>query len=84
MKILTASDNGLPEGTRLINTSKLPENWIKHCVELPESGMGYQKVILKTNKDGVSRTVSGIVLNCSILETVEPINVENIVEIVLG
>lgn len=68
------------QGDKPLHTVKLPENWIKHCVKMPESGMGYQKVIVKTNQ----KSVRGIILNCSILETVEPVEVNNIIGIELG
>ena len=28
------------QGDQKLHRMKLPENWIQHCVELPESGMG--------------------------------------------
>lgn len=60
-----------------VNSVNLPEQWIKKCVDMPESGMGYQKVSVKVSNG----SVSGIVLNCSILETVEKVDPEKILDI---
>lgn len=67
--------------SKLLHTVKLPENLIKKCSNLPESGMGYQKVNCKISKDGKETSITGIVLNCSILETVEPVQAESILDI---
>ena len=68
------------QGDQKLHRMKLPENWIQHCVELPESGMGYQAVALRMVGN---KSVNGIVLNASILETVDPIDPDNILEISL-
>lgn len=64
-----------------LHSVKLPESLIKKCSNLPETGMGYQKVNCKVSKDGKEVNINGIVLNCSILETVEPVQIENILDI---
>lgn len=60
-----------------VNSVNLPQKWIDKCVNMPESGMGYQKVSVKLAKG----SISGIVLNCSILETVEKVDPEKILDI---
>ena len=65
----------------LMNRLTLPEIWKKRCSDLPESGMGYRKVNCKVNFGGKTSTISGIVLNGEILETIEPISAENILDI---
>ena len=60
-------------------TIKLNEFWSKRLVQMPETGMGYQKVDL-TFKDG--RILKGlIVLNAEDCETEEALNVEEIDDI---
>ena len=60
-------------------TIKLNEFWSKRLVQMPETGMGYQKVDL-TFKDG--RILKGlIVLNAEDCETEEAFNVEEIDDI---
>ena len=69
------------QGDKPINSIDLPENWVKNCSGLPEYGMGYQKVEVLVIKGDEQVSVNGIVLNCSILETVDEIQPENILDI---
>jgi hypothetical protein len=71
------------QGDKPLFRLDLPKKWIDHCVNMPESGMGYQKVIVKAKQGTGTRGVGGIILNCSILETVEEIKAENVLDIVL-
>lgn len=64
-----------------LNRITLPEKWKKHCGNLPESGMGYQKVNCKVSKEGKEAIVSGIILNGEFFEAIEQINPENILDI---
>lgn len=65
------------QGDKPVNSVSLPQKWINKCVKMPESGMGYQKVSVRL----ANGSVSGIVLNCSILETVEKVDPEKILDI---
>jgi len=65
------------QGDKPLNSINLPQKWINKCVNMPESGMGYQKVSVKMQNG----SVNGIVLNCSILETLEKVDEEKIVDI---
>lgn len=67
------------QGDKPVNSVNLPKKWIDKCVNMPESGMGYQKVSVKV----ANGSVSGIVLNCSILETVEKVDPEKILDIIV-
>lgn len=75
------------QGDKSINRLNLPDSWVKRCSDMPESGMGYQKVDVivddgKENKP--ERVISGIVLNCSVLETVESVDPSKILDISLS
>jgi hypothetical protein len=67
------------QGDKPVNSVKLPQKWIDKCVNMPESGMGYQKVSVRV----ANGSFSGIVLNCSILETVERVDPEKILDIIV-
>lgn len=67
-----------------MNRIKLSEKWKKHCSNMPESGMGYQRVICDVkNSDNEEIKISAIVINGSILESVIPVKEENIINIIL-
>jgi hypothetical protein len=58
---------------------KLPEKWRNVLINQPESGMGYQNVMLKVK--GQSNLIQGLVLNCENLVIKTPIKVEDIEDI---
>jgi len=60
------------------HTVELPEKWSNELVNQPETGMGFQDVEI-TTKDG--RKVNGFVLNCSYLETITVVQVDDIEKI---
>ena len=66
-----------------LNRVLLPQNWQEHCSNLPESGMGYQKVNCKVAQGplGSEKVVSAIVLNGQFMESVDKIQPENILDI---
>lgn len=73
------------QGDKPLFKVNLTDKWISRCQEMPESGMGYQKVNCKVLKgEGNSILVPAIVLNCSILESVESIPVQDILDIFLA
>ncbi len=66
-----------------IFNTQLDEKWIKHCADMPETGMGFQKVVCKVRKNGNEVTIPAIITNCQYIESVEPIVIRNIVDISL-
>lgn len=56
----------------------LNDRWIQYCQGQPETGMGYQAVIVHTSSGS---EVDGMIYNCSILETPAPVRVEDIASI---
>jgi len=67
----------------IMRTVNLSKKWTEHCSNMPESGMGYQRVICKINKNGREISIPATILNGSILESVIPIDEKDIVNIVL-
>jgi len=57
---------------------KLNVKYIKYLQKLPESGMGYQKVVI-IFKNG--ERINAVVLNGEILVTEDRININNIIDI---
>ena len=65
-----------------MTTVHLPKRWVEHLVELPESGMGYQRVNI-TFKDG--KILSGIiVLNAEEAKVPDPFEPSEIVDVQLA
>ena len=62
----------------MINRIKLSDAWQKKLADLPESGMGFQDVVV-TTKDG--RTIDGFVHNGEFLETVFAVKEDEIADI---
>lgn len=57
---------------------RLSDRWVEFCQEQPETGMGYQSAILNMQDGG---QVDAMIYNCSILDTVSPVIMDNIVSI---
>jgi len=68
----------------VLHKATLPKKWQEHCAGLPESGMGYQEVKCRVKKEGKETVVSAIVLNGSIMESVEDIRLDDIISISLA
>jgi hypothetical protein len=76
--------SSLKQQENTLHRTTLSKKWQDHCTNLPESGMGYQKVNCKVNKEGKEVIMPAIVLNSLIIESVEPIQSENILDITMS
>ena len=59
----------------------LPVKWIQHLTNLPETGMGYQMVDVYLNDGKILRSKE--IINSSIINLDENINLDNIISIKL-
>jgi hypothetical protein len=64
-----------------MTTVRLPERWIQRLTQMPESGMGYQRVNILLKKGKILRDI--VVLNAEEAQAPEPFETSDILDVQL-